>query len=120
MLITFAVIYNLKNFNLTFPKTYVIIYSSNEGGNPMKKTLLILVTILLVCSLALCGCNRAIGPDLTQTFRWGIIQLGNGELIEGTVESWRDFENSDVVQVKINGITYLTHYSNVILTTAKP
>lgn len=88
----------------------------------MKKIFAVIL-VMVMCALALCGCqvgNRNIGWDTTQTFRWAIIRLGNGELIEGTVESWRDFEDGDEVQLTINGITYLTHYSNVILTTEKP
>ena len=78
--------------------------------------------LIAVCGL-LCGCqigNRQIGLDTKQTFRWAILQLGNGELIEGTVTSWRDFKESDVVQFTIDGVTYLTHYSNVILCTERP
>jgi len=88
----------------------------------MKKIIAIIALIAIAC-LSLSACqigNRKIGFDTTQTFRWAIIQLGNGELIEGPVSSWRDFEESDVVQFTINGITYLTHYSNVILTTEEP
>ena len=64
--------------------------------------------------------NRKIGIDTTQTFRWAIIQMGNGELIEGPVDSWRDFDESDAVQITIKGVTYLTHYANAILATEKP
>lgn len=88
----------------------------------MKKIIAIVALITIAC-LSLSACqigNRKIGFDTTQTFRWAIVQLGNGELIEGPVSSWRDFEESDVVQFTINGITYLTHYSNVILTTEEP
>jgi len=78
-----------------------------------------LIVILLVSVLALSGCasvgNRQIGLDWTQTFDEAIIILHNGEMIEGKVDSWRDFDESDVVQVTIEGVTYLTHYSNVIL-----
>lgn len=87
----------------------------------MKK--IVFIALILVLCLTLTACrigNRDIGFDTKQTFRWAIIQLGNGELIEGPVDSWRDFQESDVVQVTIEGITYLTHYSNAILTTKKP
>ena len=88
----------------------------------MKKIILvILVIIVLALSLSACQIgNRKIGFDTTQTFRWAIIQLGNGELIEGPVDSWRDFDESDVVQITIKGVTYLTHYANAILVTEKP
>lgn len=88
----------------------------------MKKTIAIIV-LMLIFALCLTGCqigNRKIGFDTTQTFHWAIIQLGNGELIEGPVDSWRDFSESDVVQVTVKGNTYLTHYSNVILSTERP
>ena len=87
----------------------------------MKKV--ICVVLILSIALALTAChvgNRQIGWDTTQTFTHAILELGNGELVEGTVTSWRDFDESDVVQFTMNGITYLTHYSKVILCTEKP
>jgi len=87
----------------------------------MKK--IICVVLILSLALALTACrvgNRQVGWDTTQTFTHAILELGNGELIEGTVTSWRDFDESDVVQFTMNGITYLTHYSKVILCTKKP
>ena len=35
--------------------------------------------------------------------------------VEGKLNSWLDFDDSDVVQVKIDGKTYLTSYVNVCL-----
>ena len=87
----------------------------------MKK--IICVILILSLALALTACkigNRQVGWDTTQTFTHAILELGNGELIEGTVTSWRDFNDSDTVQFTMNGITYLTHYSKVILCTEKP
>lgn len=87
----------------------------------MKK--IICVVLILSLALALTACqvgNRQVGWDTTQTFTHAILELGNGELVEGTVTSWRDFKDSDVVQFTMNGITYLTHYSKVILCTKKP
>lgn len=88
----------------------------------MKKVAIFILFVFVIC-FCLTGCqigNRKIGFDTTQTFRWAIIQLGNGELIEGPVDSWRDFDESDAVQITINGVTYLTHYANAILATEKP
>ncbi len=87
----------------------------------MKK--IISITLLITICLCLASYkieNRQIGFDTKQTFKWAIIQLGNGELIEGPVDSWRDFSQSDVVQVTINGDTYLSHYSNIILCSTQP
>ena len=85
----------------------------------MKKKIALIVLLALVV-ICLCGCNREIGFDTKWNFKWAILQLGNGELIEGPVSSWRDFSESDCVQFTMNGITYLTHYSNVILCTTEP
>lgn len=87
----------------------------------MKK--IICVVLILSLALALTACqvgNRQVGWDTTQTFTHAILELGNGEIVEGTVTSWHDFDDSDVVQFTMNGITYLTHYSKVILCTKKP
>ena len=87
----------------------------------MKKIAIVALIIALCLTLTACQIgNRKIGFDTTQTFRWAIIQLGNGELIEGPVDSWRDFNEGDSVQITIKGVTYLTHYANVILVTEKP
>lgn len=60
--------------------------------------------------------NRAIF-DMTYKFDRAVIMLPNepGGYVCGNVESWQDYENSDVVQVKVDGKVYLTHYSNVVL-----
>ena len=87
----------------------------------MKKIICIALIVSITLILTACQVgNRQVGWDTTQTFTYAIIELGNGELIEGTVTSWRDFEDSDVVQFTMNDITYLTHYSKVILCTKKP
>ena len=53
--------------------------------------------------------------DMSYQFDRAIVRLPNGETVEGRLTSWLDFPDSDVVQVKINGVTYLTSYVNVCL-----
>ena len=87
----------------------------------MKKIAIVVLILILCFTLTACRIgNHDIGFNTTPTFRWAISQLGNGELIEGQVDSWSDPDLSDVIQVTIEGITYLTHNSNVILATEKP
>lgn len=43
--------------------------------------------------------------------------MPDGSIIRGEVESWRDYEDGDTIQVKIDGVSYLTHISNVVLMT---
>lgn len=87
----------------------------------MKEVICLILILIVAFTLTACQVgNRQVGWDTTQTFTYAIIELGNGELVEGEVTSWRDFDESDVVQFTMNGITYLTHYSKVILCTSKP
>lgn len=80
----------------------------------MKKIVCILL-VLVVCILLIgCGYNKQV-VDLEYKFNYAIIFLPNGEKIEGKVSSWNDYDESDMLQVKIDGITYLTHSSNIIL-----
>lgn len=78
----------------------------------MKKIIaLVLTSIITVGSL--CGCNRQI-IDLTYKYNYAVIELPNGEIVEGRVSSWKDYEG-DQLQLVIDGITYLVHSSNVAM-----
>jgi hypothetical protein len=79
----------------------------------MKKILVaIIISILLVITLS--GCNKQLF-DTTYSFDKAIISLPNGEIVEGRIDSWTDYEDGDQIQVKINGVTYLAHSSDVVL-----
>ena len=71
-----------------------------------------LVAIGLLFGLT--ACNRQI-VDLTYAYDYAIIALPNGEVVEGTVHSWRDYRDGDQIQVRINDVTYLCHSSDVVL-----
>lgn len=77
----------------------------------MKKKLLALAVI---CTLLLTGCNYQM-VDTTYKYDRAIISLPNGEVIEGKVDSWMDFEDGDQIQVKIDGKTYLVHSTDIVL-----
>ena len=81
----------------------------------MKKYIaIVLAAVLLVGILILAGCNKQL-VDLTYSYEYAIIALPNGEIVEGKVTSWTDFEDGVQLQIKINGKTYLVHSSNVVL-----
>lgn len=79
----------------------------------MKKALIALLLLLTLLLCAACG-NRSLF-DTTYTFNYAIVGLPDGTYVEGPVTSWRDYEDGDQLQVTINGVTYLTHSSNVVL-----
>lgn len=78
----------------------------------MKKKLLVGL-IGIVTLLGLVGCNKQI-IDTTYSFDKAIVNLPNGEIIEGKVDSWKDYEG-DQIQVKIDGKTYLVHAEDIVL-----
>lgn len=83
----------------------------------MKKTvisILSVVLVLVVSAALLAGCNKQM-VDLTYSYNRAILSLPNGEVVEGKVSSWTDFEDGDQIQVKIEGKTYLVHSSNIVL-----
>ena len=81
----------------------------------MKKRIAIAaVLVLAMFAVILAGCNKQM-VDLTYSYEYAIIGLPNGEVVEGRVSSWTDFEDGDQIQVKIDGKTYLVHSSNVVL-----
>lgn len=78
----------------------------------MKKNLF--VGLIGIASLiGLTGCNKQI-IDTTYSFDKAIINLPNGEIIEGEVDSWNDYEG-DQIQVKIDGKSYLIHSEDIVL-----
>lgn len=79
----------------------------------MKKRIIAIIMLLIIC-LSLCSCNRQI-IDTNWSFDYAYICLGNGTVVEGKVDSWKDWDDSDMIQVKIDGKTYYTHSNNVVL-----
>ena len=76
---------------------------------------IIAVVFVLIFVFVLTGCNQQI-IDTTFSFNYGTIYSPSGDIVaQGKVQSWKDFEDGDQLQVKIDGVMYLTHSSNVVL-----
>lgn len=74
----------------------------------MKK----LIAIIVLSAGILTGCNRQI-LDFNYSFTKAYL-IDTGETIE--IVTWDDYDSSDMIQfTSTDGITYLTHSSNVIL-----
>ena len=80
----------------------------------MKKKIVALLLGLTLTISTLTGCSNKNVWDTVYTFDYAIIELPNGEVIEGEVQSWYDYEGEQL-QVKINGVTYLTSSTKCIL-----
>ena len=82
----------------------------------MKHVKYIIALILVVIMMAaFVGCGNMQLWDTTYSFERAIIQLPNGQVVEGPVDSWADYEDGDQLQIVINGITYLVHSSDAVL-----
>ncbi len=80
-----------------------------------KNKLIITTFALLIAATGLlAGCNKQV-IDLTYSYEKAILCLPNGEVIEGKVQSWKDFEDGDQIQVKIDGKQYLVHSEDIVL-----
>lgn len=80
----------------------------------MKK--IIAVLIVLIFAMFLTGCGNRQMIDATFRFDYATIYSPSGEIVaQGKVQSWTDFEEGDQLQVKIDGVVYLTHASNIVL-----
>lgn len=79
----------------------------------MKKIALIIFLVIILVSCT--GCYNKQLFDVTYHYDRAIVYLPNGEIVEGRVSSWTDFDDGDSIQVKIDGKMYLTHISNVCL-----
>lgn len=77
----------------------------------MKRFVVIIATVIMITALT--GCNKTI-IDTTYTFNYAIIQLPNGEVVEGKVETWTDYEGEQL-QIRIDGVTYLCSSYNCVL-----
>ena len=77
----------------------------------MKK---IFLALILVFILILSACNYSV-VDVKYGFAKAMISLPDGTVIDGKLDSWRDYENSDQIQVVIDGTTYLVHSVNCVL-----
>lgn len=88
-----------------------------------KRILKVVALIAALCAalMLFCGCeehktgNRVTYGKDVQTFTYAYINLGGQEIDKGYVTQWRDYNDSDTVQVLVNGKYYLTHYTNVVL-----
>lgn len=80
----------------------------------MKKFALVALLVAIAVALTGCSYNKQMF-DTNYSFKYAVVMRADGEqLIE--IRSWRDFEDGDQIQfTSVDGITYLTHASNVIL-----
>ena len=81
----------------------------------IKVVALGLAMVTMMCAMTGCSISNKSWGDFTYSFERAQVRMMDGSVVEGKVDSWLDFEDGDSIQVRINGKTYLTHISNVVL-----
>lgn len=76
---------------------------------------IVLAVLLITMVFTLCACSNRDMFDTVRTFDRVIVQLADGSVVEGKCQNWRDYKNSDMMQVKVNDKTYLVHSVNCTL-----
>lgn len=73
-----------------------------------------MIAVLCIC-LVLISCNRQI-IDLKYRFNKAYVKWPDGTMKVVEISKWRDYENSDQIQITAkDGTTYLLHSMNVTL-----
>ena len=82
----------------------------------IRAGVLVVIVVMVFGSVAIAGLftNKQLF-DTTWSFEYACIALPDGTSVDGKIESWTDFEDGDQIQIKIDGVTYLTHIENVVL-----
>lgn len=80
----------------------------------MTKRIMLAVLLVAMC-FGLCACGNYDAWDTVYTYDKAIISLADGSVVTGRVQNWRDYEDGDQIQVKVDGKTYLVHSTNVTL-----
>ena len=82
-----------------------------------KKNAIVMLGMACLIAMAglLSGCGNKQIFDTTYSYERAILSLPNGEVIEGKVQSWKDFDDGDQIQVKIDGKQYLVHSEDIVL-----
>ena len=80
----------------------------------MKKFIIAFCCIMSVFIFSGCSMNKMI-IDTVYSYDYAYLKLPDGTYIEGPCKNWSDYEDGDQLQVTINGTTYLTHATNVVL-----
>lgn len=86
-----------------------------KNRNPFFAAMVVIILITVLATAAISVFTNKSIVDMTYSFERAMIQLPNGEIVEGRVSSWMDFEDGDQIQLRIGDKTYLTHISNVVL-----
>lgn len=80
----------------------------------MKKKIVGLFLVLSIVGGTLTGCGNKDMFDTVYTYDRAIIELPDGTIVDGKVDSWTDYDGEQL-QITIEGKVYLVSSTNVVL-----
>lgn len=78
----------------------------------MKKMKIVIIAIV---AMVLVACGNKDLFDTVYTYDKAILELPDGSIVEGEVDSWTDYADADQLQIEIDGTVYLVHASKATL-----
>lgn len=76
---------------------------------------MLLAALLIAALIIMSACSNYNVIDITYAYDYAYVELPTGEVIEGKVDSWRDYSDGDQLQVNINGVTYFSDSTRIVL-----
>jgi len=73
----------------------------------------ILLVVIMILSLMLTACNKQV-LDFTYSYEYAIIKLPDNTIVEGKVQSWKDYDGEQL-QIVIDDNTYLVNSVNAVM-----
>lgn len=79
------------------------------------KTVGVVLAVCVATAALVGGCGNKDMFDTVYTYDKVIMEMPDGQVVKGDVESWTDYEDGDQLQIKVNGETYLVHSEDCVL-----
>lgn len=75
---------------------------------------ILLAAVILATAVLFSRCDKMVA-DLIYKYNYAWIELPGGNVVEGPIQSWTDFEDGDQIQIKINDVIYLTDTTRCVI-----
>ena len=93
----------------------MLIFKSENKNFCKTIAIFAIALIIIIFSLSLTSCGNYQIIDMVYQYDYAYILLPNGEIVEGSIDFWSDYEDGDQIQVSIDGTIYLTDTTRCVL-----
>lgn len=74
-----------------------------------------LALVMVIAALLLASCCNKDSLNSVDTYYEAVIGMPDGTVVCGEVQTWNRHSYCDILKVKIDGVTYVVHSSDVVL-----